>query len=642
MLSRRLFLFAFLIYGCFPSFLCAQVSLGGQPFSWQTENGTTIAAIPVSELPALDVEKTRLADAKMPGQNRFAAPVDADVDATKAGVWRVLPNGERIWQCQIRSAGALGLILKFDRFYLPAGSRFFAYTPDRKHLEGAYSAESCLPDGQFLVGVVPGDVVVLEYWEPARTPASAFRLHLNRVDCAYKQEGLAEFDFSDALPCHINVNCPQGSAWQQEKRGVARILMDFSNGAAWCTGTLIANSNNTFEPYFLTAHHCQLILLVPNFSLWRFDFEYEAPTCAQPATEPARRSVLGCERTAFRAESDMLLLKLNPLPNDYSFYFNGWNRSTATTQPHGTFIHHPAGDIKKISVDSQVLTIQPLQINWGSFYGISPPNSHWKVIPDQGVFQPGSSGCPLFDPQKRIIGQLHGGITVDQQPCNVISTFFGRFNQSWDAGTTPGTRLRDWLDPIALNNVTQNGYTRPVLSTYTISGKITTPKGIPIPQVRVVLTGPRPDSVLTDSLGNYSFKNLGAGFTYIVRPRLDTLPLNGVTTQDISLISQHILNLRPLATPWLMLAADANNSGTISTLDAVAIRRIILGIDENLARQPAWRFHRTHTVFPDLSNPFTGTVFQEETRIDKLERNESGIDFYGIKIGDVNNTVSVK
>lgn len=258
------------------------------------------------------------------------------------------------------------------------------------------------------------------------------------------------------------------------------------------------------------------------------------------------------------------------------------------------------------------------------------------------MFQPGSSGCPLFDPERRIIGQLHGGITVDQQPCNVVSTFFGRFNQSWDVGTTPQSRLRDWLDPIALNNVTQNGYNRPITATYSIEGRITTPTGVSMPSVRVVLTGPRTDSTLTDTLGRYSFKNLASGFTYTVRPRSDTVQLNGVTTLDIALISKHILNLQPLATPWQIVAADANNSGTITTLDGLALRRIILGIDENLPRQPSWRFFRNNMVFPIPANPFTGTVFLEETKIDKLERNETGIDFYGVKTGDVNNNASVK
>lgn len=642
MLNRLPTLIAVLLL--IPSIAVAQITLGGIPFGLKTENNTSgqLPKVTVTEIPALDVAKTRLEDTKTPGQNRFAAPVKVDIAPEKNGTWNTLPNGDRLWQCRLRSAGAMGLILIFDRFQLPEGSRLFAYIPDGKHIEGAFTKQSCLPDGQFLIGVLPGESVVLEYFELAGTPNGAFQVHLNRADCVYEREGLAEFDYGDGLPCNFNVNCPQGNAWKNEKRGVARIMMNFSNGTGWCTGSLIANTAGTFDPYFLSAHHCQLIGISPNFNLWRFDFDYEAPSCPNPTIEPGRRSVLGCERVAFRSETDMLLLRLTPLPTNYPFYFNGWNKGAGTTQAHGTFIHHPSGDIKKISIDSQQLTIYNANINWGGIYGISQPNSHWRVNPDYGVFQPGSSGCPLFDPQKRIIGQLHGGVIDENNPCNILASYFGRFNQSWDQGPAADTRLMEWLDPTAIGNITQNGYVQPIISIYRIGGKIQTHWGTPMPGVKVVILGPRTDSTYTDSLGNYSFNNLMAGFSYNIKPRPDATALNGVTTQDLALISKHILNLEAFSTPWKILSADANNSGTVTTLDIVGLRRLILGIDERLALQPAWRFHRTITVFNNPSNPFIGTFFYEDAQIDNLQRNETEIDFYGIKIGDVNNSSGVK
>jgi lysyl endopeptidase len=626
-----------------PAFLNAQKSLGGVPFSLRTENAHTApepSKINISPLPALDFDRVRREDAKSQEQIRFAAPVSADIAPDRHGVWTVLPNGDRLWQCRVRSAGALGLILQFDRFILPEGSRFFAFSPDGRHVEGAFSQESCLGNGRFLVGVLPGETAVLEYWEPAGTPAGAFQMHLNRADCVYDRSGLAESDFQGSYSCNINVNCPSGTPWQTEKRGIARILMTFSNGTGWCTGSLVANTSGSFDPFFLSAHHCQLIGLAPDFPLWRFDFDYEAPGCSRPATEPGRRSVLGCERLAFRAETDMLLLRLNPLPTDYSFYFNGWDRGTATSHSNGAFIHHPAGDIKKISLENDPIIIYNATINWGGIFGTSQPNTHWRVNPDLGVFQPGSSGCPMFNAQRHIIGQLHGGVIVDS--CNISASYFGRFNQSWDASTNPSARLKEWLDPTATNKITQNGYAQPVFSLYTISGKVETHWGVPIPRVKVVLTGPRPDSVLTDSLGRYSFRNLMSGFSYTVRPRpTDPDPLNGITTQDMSLISRHILTLEPLSTPWKILAADANGSGTVTTLDIVAIRRLILGIDEQFKFQPIWRFYRSNTNFANPLNPFIGTFLDEVTQFDNLQKNETGIDFYGVRIGDLNNSAGV-
>ena len=118
--------------------------------------------------------------------------------------------------------------------------------------------------------------------------------------------------------------------------------MVFSNGSGWCSGTLIANTSNTFEPYFLTAHHCQLIGNNPDFGLWRFDFDYESANCQNPGVEPVPRSVLGSELISNRAETDFMLLKINPIPLNYDVYFNGWNRddNLTTVAANSVYIHH--------------------------------------------------------------------------------------------------------------------------------------------------------------------------------------------------------------------------------------------------------------------------------------------------------------
>jgi hypothetical protein len=337
-----------------------------------------------------------------------------------SGGWTSLPNGDRLWQGSLRSPGGLGLTLLFDQFVLPTGVKFYAYSADHQRVLGAYTAQSCLPSGKFLIGVLPGETACLECLVPA-TNAAEIKVHIYRVDVAYDKHSMsgAEFDFGQSLPCNVNVNCPAGNNWQAEKKGIARILMVFQTGEAWCSGTLIANTAGSYEPYFLTAQHCQLLLPNPEFDLWRFDFNYEAPTCSNPPTEPLPKSVLGSERVSYRAETDFMLLKINPIPPSYDVYFNGWNRdnNATTISPNTTMIHHPIGDIKKITVDTQAASIYANQLNWGGIYGISPASSHWRTIPDIGIQQPGSSGSPLFDSSKRIRGQLHGGSVSPLNQC---------------------------------------------------------------------------------------------------------------------------------------------------------------------------------------------------------------------------------
>lgn len=642
-MRNRLTFFALL-----PAFIAgAQISDGGKPLLFLPETQAVLSAQTPATivLPALDVQKAREEDARNPGQNRFAAPVAADISFETAGSWTELPGIGRVWQCELRSPGALGLVLLFDEFQLPSGGRFFAFSPDGQRTYGAYTERSCIPSGKFTIGILPGETARLEYFEPTAVKGLA-KMHVYRADVAYDRAAMQEgevaglLDFGQSLPCNININCPTGNGWQTEKKGVARILMVFSGGAGWCSGTLIANTAGTGEPYLLTAHHCQLLLPTPDFQHWRFDFDYEAPGCTNPAGEPTPKSVLGCERISFKAESDFMLLKISPIPGNYGLYFNGWTRDT-TLPAFSTYIHHPIGDIKKITVDSNAASIYPFSINWTAQYGISPPYTHWKIVPDFGIFQPGSSGSPLFGPNKRIIGQLHGG-SIAADPCVINSAFFGRFDHSWNKGSDPETRLRDWLDPNNQNPVFLNGYPQPVPQVYTVSGNIKTHNGVAMQNLKVKITGSASATVYTDTLGNYSFANIPVGGNYTITPERDSNDLNGVSTFDLVLISKHILGLELFDSPWKIIASDANKSNSVTTFDIVEIRKVILGINNTFPNNTSWRFFPAITAFSNPSNPFMTSLPPESIVISNLQGDYSGADFTAVKTGDVNNTVDPK
>ncbi len=623
----------------------AQFSEGGMPPSFSPENLPALAGKTVIPVAVASVDKNALLaeDSKTPGQNRFAAPVTADISMENAGIWTTLPNGDRLWQCALRSPGGLGLTLLFDQFVLAPGVKIFAYSADQQRVLGAYTAQSCLPSGKFLIGIIPGETAHLECLVPAGAPANS-KVHLYRVDVAFDKNNMngAEFDFGQSLPCNVNINCTAGNNWQTEKKGIARILMVFQNGEGWCSGTLIANTTANYEPYFLTAHHCQLIGNSPEFDLWRFDFDYEGQGCSNPASEPIPKSVLGSQRIANRAETDFMLLKISPIPANYDVYFNGWDRDNTTTtlSPNTTMIHHPNGDIKKITIDNQAAVIHPIALNWGGIFGISPANSHWKTIPDVGIQQPGSSGAPLFDANKRIRGSLHGGSVSPTDQCVMTGVYYGRLNQSWDQGTSSTSRLKEWLDPSNTNVITQNGYERPIPAGFDISGTVKTHWGDPMPYTRVRLSDVGGSSyiVLTDTLGQYIFQNATAGHNYTITPERDTNDLNGVTTFDLVLISKHILGIESLNTPWKMIAADVNKSNSVTTSDIVEARKVLLGINPTFTNNTSWRFFPEFVVFADPNNPFNGVFPPNNISINNLQANYPGANFKGIKIGDTNGT----
>jgi hypothetical protein len=88
-----------------------------------------------------------------------------------------------------------------------------------------------------------------------------------------------------------------------------------------------------------------------------------------------------------------------------------------------------------------------------------------------------------------------------------------------------------------------------------------------------------------------------------------------------------------------MIAADANNSKTISTLDLIALRKLILNIDTHFANNTSWRFVDASYVFPNPGNPWSA-AFPEVVNINDIASNVTA-NFVAIKVGDVNASASV-
>ena len=610
----------------------------------QPNTASTLAFAPISwpapvVLSAPDLAALRREDAEQTVRGRFAAPVPADIRSSVQGEWQVLPDSSAVWRCRIQAPGALGMILLFEQLILPEGGTIEVYDVQRRKIRGPFDRTQQTPTQRFTIGPLPGDDLIVEYHAPPYTRGSE-TIFINRIDYAYQQElnQLGEVasvtDFDDALSCNVNIQCPEGVNWQTEKKGIARILMVFNNGSAWCSGSLIANTGNTGTPYFLTAHHCQILLTTPKFDQWTFDFHYEYPACTSTGTEPTGyKTVVGCERMSWRAETDMLLLKLNPIPPSFDVYFNGWTRATGITGANA-FIHHPRGDVKKFSSDISAPVIHNAAINWGGVFGTSAANTHWKVVPEVGIFEPGSSGSPLFTSDKRIIGQMHGGIANN---CNITAVYFGMFNLSWDQGSTATSRLKDWLDPANTNPMVQNGYIPPV-QPLSISGNIKTWAGANLPDVRIAVSGGIVDTVTTDTAGNFMVSNLAPGLNYVLTPITKPNPLNGVSAFDLVLTSRHILNLEPLTPAWKIIAADVNESGTVTSFDIVEARKVLIGSLPNFNSQRPWRFFPANTSFADPLNPFPSLPASTLTFQGVLQ-SVSGANFFGVKIGDLDHTV---
>ncbi|MDR0681627.1 MAG: hypothetical protein LBG15_07260, partial [Dysgonamonadaceae bacterium] len=164
-------------------------------------------------------------------------------------------------------------------------------------------------------------------------------------------------------------------------------------------------------------------------------------------------------------DTDFALMEIsgNNISRDPGVSFSGWNR-TASAPASGTDIHHPAGEVMKISFDYNPLVSYNAPIEWedehGNVINTTPPNTHWCAVLDNGSTEGGSSGSPLFDSGKRVVGQLHGGNKI----CNSPMKYYGRFDLSWSGGGTNATRLSNWLDPTNTGATTTNTIKYPSVS----------------------------------------------------------------------------------------------------------------------------------------------------------------------------------
>ncbi len=166
-----------------------------------------------------------------------------------------------------------------------------------------------------------------------------------------------------------------------------------------------------------------------------------------------------------------------------------------------------------------------------------------------------------------------------------------------------------------------------------VSGKINDIKGSGVGQVSVAPGIGLASKATTDDNGTYTF-DLAAGGNYSIAPTKNINPLNGVSTQDIVLISNHILGKKALNSPYKWVAADANKDNKVTTGDIVAIRKLILHITNDFPNNSSWRFIDAAFNFPATGNPLS-TDIPEIYSMTNMPTTGMTADFIGVKVGDV-------
>lgn len=175
-----------------------------------------------------------------------------------------------------------------------------------------------------------------------------------------------------------------------------------------------------------------------------------------------------------------------------------------------------------------------------------------------------------------------------------------------------------------------------VANTVNISGIAKSELNSPIRSTTFNLTSPTGNqNWVSGTNGAYNF-NIPSGAMATITPSKnnDTTILNGITTLDIALIQRRILNGIPLGSPYKIIAADVNESTTLTGIDLALIQSMILQRTFSFPGNKLWQFVPADYAFPNPSNPFP----YPNAKVHVSAMALANQDFIGMRMGDVNNS----
>ncbi len=427
-------------------------------------------SIPSTEFGGIDLPALQAEDAQRQEEGkplRIAVKQNANLNLLQAGRSMEVGN-ERVTYYELRAPGARGIGADFDQLRLAAGSYIYLYDAERTTLIGPITSTENTAGNHYLSDRVPGDRLMIEIHEGLRSGGSV--VNLSGIINEYNPMGPRGALRATANACHVDMSCEPN--YQYEADGVAMILMfDGVSSFFLCSGSMLNDTRQSFRSYFLTAFHCidfnDDLTINANESgstpSWAFYFKYQSPTCTPTQDDNTYVTINGATFRSASPNTDMCLLELNrQLPLSEAITYNGWDRRTTNYTPGLFGIHHPRGSVKKIS-----FTTNTIYSGWNGTF----PDSHYSMNLTSGSSEGGSSGSPLFNQDRRVIGQLHGGSGTC--PSSSVRSLHGRLDLSWFGNGTNETRLSNWLDPIGTGATVTSGATPRLIGPGSFTGSAT-------------------------------------------------------------------------------------------------------------------------------------------------------------------------
>ena len=369
--------------------------------------------------------------------------------------WRSLADGRHSAILTVTSAGARALRLAISLHVLPAEARLRFFLPaSGEVLQTLDAREALAPNtGQLWSPVVEGDSIGLEISLPAHVDPARVVLEPSAVS-HFPEGHPARKDLSDignAGACNVDVVCSDATPAAVVESVAKYVLTGLDGFSYLCTGTLLNDTDPASQlPYFLTAAHCVgNPTEAASMELYWF---FQRERCGGPPPTSVLTQYGGASLLASDPEenSDHSLLLLNQ-PPPAGTTLSGWSTEPVIPGTPVLTLHHPAADLKKISlgvVEGAAPFIGPVD-GQGDYL-----LTRWNL----GTTEGGSSGAGLFLPvgaaDPVLVGVLSGGFAacfVPDEP-----DWYGRFDRAFpimqpylqpDVAISPAfTGL--WWDPV--------------------------------------------------------------------------------------------------------------------------------------------------------------------------------------------------
>ena len=436
----------------FPAFIFGQTDTRPCPEFLLTDAHMSV------ELPALDVEsawlRARREEAEL-GKHLYGIVESGSVDLTPAA-------GSEVHVAAVHIVNAMGVSLHFDDLHLPAGAEMWVTDLDGTWQEGPYDFRDNDDHGRMSTGDVPGEWAVVRLSVPAGLTEDV-RLHIEGAAALFRD---VAGNRGGSAPCEVDVACPEIQGWECQRDATVRLSIIENGGSYLCSGAMVNTTALDCRQYMLTALHCASSADDDDFALLKVYYNYQRPECGEGNGLLNRRRT-GVIRLADSDDiqgsnfqgSDFLLVEVeDAIPSSWDVYYAGWDASGSGSDS-GVGIHHPSGDVKKVSTYTQNTS----SISLGDF------GSHWRVywvetVTDHGVTEGGSSGSHLFNEEGLSIGTLSAGLsactnggagggTGPNQP-----DYYGKMSFHWDDNPNPADeKLELWLDPAGTGQTVLHG-----------------------------------------------------------------------------------------------------------------------------------------------------------------------------------------